>query len=119
MSTPVFESARPEPGVCPHIVLEVTVLNHPGAMSHVCGLFSRRAFNVDGILCLPIGKAAHSRIWLRVQEDRRLEQLIRQMEKLADVLEVRRHAAGHEVFVRLEEFFRPPGTAGLPAVSPI
>jgi len=108
MSTPAFETVRPGPTLHPHTVLEVTVLNHPGAMSHVCGLFSRRAFNVDGILCMPVGDASHSRIWLRVQEDRRLEQLIRQMEKLADVLEVRRHVAGHEVFLRLEEFFRPP-----------
>ncbi len=23
-------------------------------MTHVCGLFARRAFNVEGILCLPI-----------------------------------------------------------------
>jgi acetolactate synthase-1/3 small subunit len=109
MSTPAFETVRPGPTLHPHTVLEVTVLNHPGAMSHVCGLFSRRAFNVDGILCMPVGDASHSRIWLRVQEDRRLEQLIRQMEKLADVLEVRRHVAGHEVFLRLEEFFRPSG----------
>ena len=109
MLTPALEIAGPAPKSRPHAVLEVTVQNHPGAMSHVCGLFSRRAFNVDGILCMPVGDASHSRIWLRVQEDRRLEQLIRQMEKLADVLEVRRHAAGHEVFLPLEEFFRPPG----------
>ena len=107
MSTPAFETACAVPKSRPHTVLEVTVLNHPGAMSHVCGLFSRRAFNVDGILCLPNGEAGHSRIWLRVQEDQRLDQLVRQMEKLADVLEVRRHTAGHEVFLRLEEFFRP------------
>ena len=107
MSTPACETACSAPKPRPHTVLEVTVQNHPGAMSHVCGLFSRRAFNVDGILCLPLGDAGHSRIWLRVQEDQRLEQLIRQMEKLADVLEVRRHTAGHEVFLRLEQFFRP------------
>ena len=26
----------------------------PGVMTHICGLFARRAFNVDGILCLPM-----------------------------------------------------------------
>lgn len=61
---------------------------------------------------MPIGDGRHSRIWLRVQEDRRLEQLIRQMEKLADFLEVRRHAAGHEVFLRLEQFFSSPERTG-------
>lgn len=112
MLTPVPENAGemagPATKLLPHAALELTVQNHPGAMSHVCGLFSRRAFNVDGILCMPIGDGRHSRIWLRVQEDGRLEQLIRQMEKLADVLEVRRHAAGHEVFLRLEQFFSGP-----------
>ena len=36
-------------------VLEIDVNNHPGVMSHVVGLFSRRAYNVEGILCLPVG----------------------------------------------------------------
>jgi acetolactate synthase-1/3 small subunit len=91
-----------------HTILELTVQNHSGVMSHVCSLFSRRAFNVDGILCMPVGDATHSRIWLRVREERRLEQLIRQIQKLADVVEVRRHDADHEVFLRLEQFFGNP-----------
>lgn len=90
----------------PQVVLELTVNNHPGVMSHICGLFARRAFNVEGILCLPIGTGAQSRIWLRVNADHRLEQLINQVLKLEDVVGVRRHGADHEVFVRLEEFFQ-------------
>ena len=87
-------------------VLELTVNNHPGVMSHVCGLFSRRAYNVEGILCMPIGDGNRSRIWLLVNENGRLVQMIKQMLKLQDVLDVRRHGADHAVFVRLEEFFR-------------
>jgi len=85
--------------------LELTVNNHPGVMSHICGLFARRTFNVEGILCMPIGTGAQSRIWLRVHADQRLEQMIKQVLKLEDVVDVRRHGANHEVFVRLEEFF--------------
>lgn len=70
-------------------VLDVLVKNHPGVMSHVCGLFSRRAFNVEAILCLPQSGGEQSRIWLLVNEDERLEQMIRQMRKLQDVLDVR------------------------------
>ena len=55
-------------------VLEIDVNNHAGVMSHVVGLFSRRAYNVEGILCLPIGNGAQSRIWLLVNEDARLGQ---------------------------------------------
>lgn len=87
-------------------ILELTVNNHPGVMSHVCGLFARRAFNVEGILVMPIGDAAHSRIWLLVSEDTRLEQMIKQLEKLQDVLAVRRHGTEHKIFEQLEEYFR-------------
>jgi acetolactate synthase-1/3 small subunit len=73
-------------------------------MSHLCGLFSRRAYNVEGILCLPIGTGEHSRIWLRVSVDHRLEQMIKQVHKLEDVLSIQRHHAEHAVFRRLEEF---------------
>jgi len=105
MSTLALEKPTVESTAPPHTVLEMTVKNHPGVMSHICGLFARRAFNVDGILCMPIGEGGTSRIWLRVREDRRLEQLIRQTQKLADVLDVRRHDAEHEVFLELERFF--------------
>ncbi len=99
MSTPTCETRKQS-------VLELTVNNHPGVMSHVCGLFSRRAYNVEGILCMPVGDGSRSRVWLKVNEDARLEQMVRQLTKLEDVLEVTHHAAEHQVFVRLEEFFR-------------
>jgi acetolactate synthase-1/3 small subunit len=87
-------------------VLELEVNNHAGVMSHVAGLFSRRAYNVEGILCMPLGDGRTSRIWLMVNEEARLEQMILQLEKLEDVLGVRRHGASHEVFDRVKEFFR-------------
>lgn len=85
-------------------VLELDVNNHPGVMSHVVGLFSRRAYNVEGIVVLPVGDGRTSRIWLQVNEDARLDQMVRQVEKLEDVLAIRRHGASHPVFDRLAEF---------------
>ncbi|WP_392560549.1 acetolactate synthase small subunit [Orbus mooreae] len=70
------------------ITLTLTVLNHPGVMTHICGLFARRAFNVEGILCLPLNGSGYSRIWLLVQDDERLPQMISQVEKLEDVQDV-------------------------------
>lgn len=98
---PCTLAAEPEK----HLVLELTVDNHPGVMSHVCGLFARRAFNMDGILCMPVGEGQLSRIWIRVARDGQLEQIVKQLRKLEDVREVRHQAAGHEVFVRLEGYF--------------
>lgn len=86
-------------------VLELHVRNHPGVMTHVCGLFARRAFNLEGILCMPQENEVQSRIWLLVREDERLPQIVRQVEKLEDVLSVARHGADHRVFEKLEAFF--------------
>ncbi len=88
-------------------VLEIDVNNHPGVMAHVIGLFSRRTYNVEGILCLPVGDGSCSRIWLLVNEDARLPQMMKQAEKLEDVIAIRRHHADHAVFGELEDFFRP------------
>ncbi|WP_374264918.1 acetolactate synthase small subunit [Zoogloea sp.] len=88
------------------VVLELAVANHPGVMSHICGLFARRAFNVEGILCMPVGSGDTSRIWLLVFEDQRLEKMIRQVEKLEDVQYVKKHDGDHPVFGRLDEFFQ-------------
>jgi acetolactate synthase I/III small subunit len=71
-----------------NIVIELIVNNHPGVMSHVAGLFARRAFNLEGIVCRKIGDGARSRMLLLVNNDDRLEQIVKQLQKLYDVLEV-------------------------------
>ena len=102
MTTTAVTQTHPSP----RAVLELDVNNHTGVMSHVAGLFSRRAYNIEGILCMPVGDGATSRIWLLVNADARLTQMIKQVEKLEDVYAVRRHGAEHEVFKGLEVFFR-------------
>lgn len=92
-----------------HTVLDILVNNHPGVMAHVTGLFSRRAFNVEAILCLPVADSATSRIWLLVNEDGRLDQMMRQMRKLQDVYEVTASTEYLKVFADL--------TAGMNAES--
>ncbi len=70
--------------------LRLLVRNHAGVMSHVCGLFARRCFNLDGIVCLPVGDRSRSVILLAVNDDDRLNQLIRQVRKLEDVIDITR-----------------------------
>lgn len=67
-------------------------------MSHICSLFSRRAYNLEGIACVPVGTGETSRIWLQVDELERLDQVIKQIQKLPDVLEVNRYDGEHQVF---------------------
>jgi acetolactate synthase-1/3 small subunit len=90
-----------------HTVLALLVNNHPGVMSHISGLFARRAFNVEGILCLPVGDGSRSRIWLRVKEDQRLDQVVKQLRKLEDVLEVQDDGSHQAIFQRLEALCQP------------
>jgi acetolactate synthase-1/3 small subunit len=71
------------------MILELRVRNHPGAMSHITGLFARRAFNLDSILCTPVGDGSESRMFLQVADTPRLTQIERQLEKLEDVRAVR------------------------------
>jgi acetolactate synthase-1/3 small subunit len=105
MLTSASETSNSSPSdtlaACSGAVLRLLVRNHPGVMSHVCGLFARRAFNVDGILSLPIGDGLRSVILLVVNEDERLEQVIRQLRKLADVIDVHRDPEARNVFAAI------------------
>lgn len=72
-------------------VIQLVVNNHPGVMSHIVGLFSRRAFNLEGIICARIGNGETSQMYLLVDNDERTEQIVKQLKKLYDVLEVSVH----------------------------
>ena len=70
-------------------ILELVVRNHPGTMSHITGLFARRAFNLEAILVVPLPGGENSRILLHMANEPKLEQVERQLAKLHDVLSVR------------------------------
>ena len=72
-------------------VIQLVVNNHPGVMSHIVGLFSRRAFNLDGIFCAKIGNGDTSQMYLLVKNDERTEQIVKQLKKLYDVIKVSVH----------------------------
>lgn len=72
-------------------LIELHVRNHAGVMSHITGLFARRAFNLEGILCAQIGDGSTSKMFLLVKNDSVLEQIIKQLKKLYDVLDVSIH----------------------------
>ncbi|WP_319759530.1 acetolactate synthase small subunit [Maridesulfovibrio sp.] len=75
--------------MCKHnYVIDLLVRNHAGVMSQITGLFSRRNFNLEGIVCGPVGEGRESRMILTVADDSKLEQIVLQLEKLYDVLEV-------------------------------
>lgn len=82
-------------------VLCLRVRNHPGVMSHVCGLFARRAFNLEGIYCIPVEDGSQSVMWLLVGDSRPLDQVVKQLGKLEDVLELHQEQALPEFFAQV------------------
>ena len=86
-------------------IIELIVNNHPGVMSHITGLFSRRAFNLEGILCARIGNGRKSRMFLVVKNNFTLTQIVKQLNKLHDVRKVKvRHDYRHEMFRSLHTY---------------
>ncbi len=71
-------------------ILSIYVRNQPGVMSHISGLFTRRAFNIDSIAVGVTEKPHISSMTLILSGDESdLSQLHRQLLKLADVLEIK------------------------------
>jgi len=75
--------------VTQHIV-SALVENRAGTLSRVSGLFSRRGFNIDSLTVGETDNSSISRMTIAVTgEERVLEQIVKQLEKLVDVIAVR------------------------------
>ncbi len=69
--------------------LGALVENHFGVLARVAGLFSRRGFNIESLTVGPTDDASMSRMTIVVDGDERMrDQMVSQMGKLIDVLEV-------------------------------
>ena len=71
-------------------VVSALVENRAGTLSRVSGLFSRRGFNIDSLTVGETDDPSISRMTIAVSgEERVLEQIIKQLSKLVDVIAVR------------------------------
>jgi acetolactate synthase-1/3 small subunit len=70
--------------------VSILVENHPGVLSRVSGLFSRRGFNIDSLAVGVTDDSSVSRITIVVDgDDYMLEQVEKQLNKLIDVIKLR------------------------------
>jgi len=70
-------------------VLSVLVQNHPGILAKVAGLFSRRGFNIDSLAVGTSERPGTSRMTIVVNgDDNTVDQVVRQLDKLIDVIEI-------------------------------
>ena len=79
-------------------VLSVLVENRAGTLSRVSGLFSRRGFNIDSLTVGETENPALSRMTIMVSgDDSILEQIIKQLDKLVDVVAIRELAESSNI----------------------
>jgi acetolactate synthase-1/3 small subunit len=71
-------------------VVSALVENRSGTLSRVSGLFSRRGFNIDGLTVGETDDTSVSRMTIAVSGDEAvLDQIVKQLGKLVDVIAVR------------------------------
>jgi acetolactate synthase I/III small subunit len=71
-------------------ILSILVENKPGVLTHVAGLFARRAFNIDTLAVGPTDDESISRITLTLDGAvHPIDQVTKQLHKLVNVLKIR------------------------------
>jgi acetolactate synthase-1/3 small subunit len=79
-------------------VIAVLVENRAGTLSRVSGLFSRRGFNIDSLTVGETENPAVSRMTIAVSgDDAVLEQIVKQLGKLVDVIAIRQLESGASI----------------------
>jgi acetolactate synthase-1/3 small subunit len=72
-----------------HHILSVLVQNRPGVLARVASLFARRGYNIFSLAVAPAEEPGMSRITIVVDlESAPLEQIVKQLFKLIDVVKI-------------------------------
>ena len=88
--------------------LVVTVENKSGVLARVASLFARRAFNIESLAVAPTDDENLSRITVVVDlESAPLDQIVKQLDKLVNVVEIRELAPGQAVELSLIHISEP------------
>ncbi|MGQ8366249.1 acetolactate synthase small subunit [Glaciecola sp. 1036] len=70
-------------------IFSVLMENAPGSLSRIIGVFSQRGYNVDSLCVAPTSDESLSRLTIITQADNKVaEQILKQINKLIDVLRV-------------------------------
>ena len=82
----------------PSHTLVVRVENKPGVLARVAGLFARRGFNIVSLAVAPTENELFSRLTIVVDaESAPLEQVVKQLDKLINVVEIQELAPTESV----------------------
>jgi len=101
-SSYLSESEITEEKTLPYRILSVIVDNKPGVLFRVTNLFRARNFNIESITVGITEQKDISRMTIAIQSDyRTLDQLVKQLRKLIDIIDVRVLNTGNTVFREL------------------
>ena len=101
-SSYLSESQSSEEKTLPYRILSVIVDNKPGVLFRVTNLFRARNFNIESITVGITEQKDISRMTIAIQSDyRTLDQLVKQLRKLIDIIDVRVLDTGNTVFREL------------------
>lgn len=79
-------------------ILAILLENEPGALSRIVGLFSQRAFNIESLTVAPTDDNSLSRITIAtIGDEKVLEQIVKQVNKLVDVVKISELSEGKYV----------------------
>jgi len=96
------DTEGPEKITLPYRILSVIVDNKPGVLFRVTNLFRARNFNIESITVGTTEQHDISRMTIAIQSDSRTtDQLVKQLSKLIDIIEVRLLDTGNTVFREL------------------
>ena len=90
-------------------IISVLLENESGALSRVAGLFSARSFNIESLSVAPSEDTSASRMTIVTSgSDSVIEQIVKQLDKLIDVIEVseitsNEHIEREIAFVKIED----------------
>ncbi|MEN8774912.1 MAG: acetolactate synthase small subunit [Akkermansiaceae bacterium] len=91
--TPIENAARGASNT-----LSILVNNSPGVLMRICQVFSRRAYNIDSLVVSEGRTGAFSRMTIDISGNPQgLEQIIKQVNKLIDVIHCFEHTAENSV----------------------
>lgn len=101
-SSYLAESGVIEEKTLPYRILSVIVDNKPGVLFRITNLFRARNFNIESITVGTTEQKDISRMTIAIQSDyRTLDQLVKQLRKLIDIIDVRVLDTGNTVFREL------------------
>ena len=90
-------------------IISVLLENESGALSRVSGLFSARSYNIESLSVAPSEDESTSRMTIVTSgNDNIIEQIVKQLDKLLDVIEVseitsKEHVEREIAFVKIKE----------------